>query len=345
MNVKRPLGAHMPNKIFHVAIHDLRRKGENDFEFIVGKNDLKQGPTVVRVVDELHRLYARRASKSHGKFSIDAVNFPTQKFIRTYIDKGSNDFDLLTTSLMTTLVTQARRKPGATGGHVFFVHFENEAKHFIMIAIVNDRLGAAITRDFDVSDVTTLDLDGFRFAGRINLTAWLNGEERYLGFLKGKGDVAEYFKEFLGCEATVEDKSDTQALVAALKQFAESQKMSGADRDEFLLKAKTICDTSAKKREGLEIAAFANELFPKEPDLLLKELTDDTRKINDGFIPNRRVLGTLVRFRAKTPLWSIEFEREAIAQGKVRYNAVANTLTLNDIPAELAEELKANVDG
>jgi hypothetical protein len=30
-----------------------------------------------------------------------------------------------------------------------------------MIAIVNDRLNAAITQDFDVRDVTTLDLDGF----------------------------------------------------------------------------------------------------------------------------------------------------------------------------------------
>jgi nucleoid-associated protein len=67
--------------------------------------------------------------------------------------------------------------------------------------------------------------------------------------------------------------------------------------------------------------------------------------MNDGFIPDRRALATLVRFMAKTPLWSVEFEREAITQGKVRYNATANTLTLNDIPAELAAELKANIGG
>lgn len=333
----------MLSQIFHVAIHDLRRKAENDFEFVVGRNDLKKGSTVVRVVDELHRLYARRSSKSHGKFSADSANFPTQSFIRSYVEQGATDFEALTTSLMTTLVAQARRKPGATGGHVFFVHFEDEARQFIMIAIVNDRLGAAITKDFDVSDVTTLDLDGFRFAGRINLTSWLNGEERYVGFLKGKGDVAEYFKEFLGCDTTVQDRQDTQSLVAALKYFAEMQKMGVADRDEFLQKAKNICDVSARKREELELTAFTNELFPREPALLLTVLTDDARKINDGFIPDRRALATLVRFKAKTPLWSIEFEREAVTQGKIRYNAGANSLTLNDIPAELAAELKANI--
>jgi nucleoid-associated protein len=287
----------------------------------------------------------RGASKSHGKFSTDTANFPTQGFIRTYIDQGSNDFDSLTTSLMTTLVAQARRKPGATGGHVFFVHFEDEAKQFIMIAIVNDRIGAAITQDFDVSDVTTLDLDGFRFAGRINLTSWMNDEERYVGFLKGKGDVAEYFKEFLGCDTTVQDRQDTHSLVAALKHFVETQKMSIADRDEFLQKAKNICDVSARKREELEFTVFTNELFPKEPELLLNVLTDDARKLNDGFVPDRRALATLVRFKAKTPLWSVEFEREALTKGKVRYNPTANTLTLNDIPADLAAELKANISG
>lgn len=335
----------VPSNIFHVAIHDLRRKGETDFEFVVGKTDLKQGPTVRRVVDELHRLYARRASKSHGKFSTDTVNFPTQGFLRDYLDKGATDFEALTKSLTTTLVAQARRKTGATGGHVFFVHFEDDAKHFIMIAIVTDRLNAAITKDFDVSDVTTLDLDGFRFAGRINLTAWSDGEERYVGFLKGKGDVAEYFKEFLGCDTTVQDRQDTHSLVAAIKHFADSQKMTGADRDVFLTKAKNICDVSAKKREELQFAAFANELFPKEPELLLSVLTDDERKINDGFVPDRRALATLVRFKAKTSFWSVEFEREAITQGKVRYNEKANSLTLADIPDELADELRAQLHG
>ncbi|MGY4428251.1 nucleoid-associated protein YejK [Bradyrhizobium sp. F1.13.1] len=214
-----------------------------------------------------------------------------------------------------------------------------------MIAIVNDKLGAALTDDYEVSDAMTLDLDGFRFAGRINLTAWSNAEERYVGFLKGKGDVAEYFKEFLGCDTTVQDREDTNALVAALKHFADSQSMVGAVRDEFLARAKAICDVSAKKREQLQLTAFSNELFPSEPDLLLSILTDDARKINDGFIPDRKALATLVKFKAKTSFWSVEFEREAITHGKVRYNEKSNSLTLSDIPAELAEELKAQLNG
>jgi hypothetical protein len=64
-------GARVASKIFHAAIHDLRKTTETDFEVVVGKTNLRTGPTVQRVVDDLHNLYARRASKSHGKFSAD----------------------------------------------------------------------------------------------------------------------------------------------------------------------------------------------------------------------------------------------------------------------------------
>ncbi|TIL93073.1 MAG: hypothetical protein E5Y73_14895 [Mesorhizobium sp.] len=109
---------------------------------------------------------------------------------------------------MTTLTVQARRKPGATGGHVLFAHLEKDEQRFLLVAIINDKLGAALTKSFDIASVEHLDLDGFRFAGRINMTAWTNSADRYIGFLKGKRNVAEYFKEFLGCDSTVQDLED-----------------------------------------------------------------------------------------------------------------------------------------
>lgn len=334
----------MASTITHVAIHDLQKKSDSEFEFVPGKPNVKTGKTVQRVVDDLHGLYARRTTKSHGKFAIDTDNYPTQKFLKTYLDGGAKDFDTLTASLMRTLATQAQRKPGATGGHVFFVHFQDGSKHFLMIAIVNDRLNAAITDEFDVEDVVTLDLDGFRFAGRINLSSWVANEDRYVSFLKGKGDVADYFKEFLGCDNVLQDKLDTQNLVKALKDFAEQQKMIPVDRDAFLSKAKFICDQSASKNSELQFNALANELFPSEPELLLSLLTDDDRQLNDRFVPNRRALGSLVRFKAKTSFWSVEFERDAITQNKVKYDPKSNSITLSDIPSELAAELKVQFD-
>lgn len=332
----------MSNKILHVAIHDLDR-GEDGFRVRTGNDHLAVTPTTQRVIDDLYDLYSRRASKSHGKFSTDEDYAPTQKHLREYVGGGGKDFASLTEKMMNTLKHQAGSRNAAQGGHVFFAHFERDGRQFLLVAIINDKLGATLTKTYDVTDIQHLDMEGFRFAGRINLTGWAAGEERYIGFLKGKGAVSEYFKAFLGCDTTIQDRQDTTDLVKTLRTFADAQGMTAEEKDEFLGKAKTIGDRCARNREEIEFEALANELMPKSPQTLLDVLADPERKLNDRFVPDRRALSSLVKFRARTPLWSVEFEREALSGGKVRYDAAENTLTLTDLPDELSAQLRSEL--
>lgn len=330
----------MVDNVVQVAVHDLRRKGQGDFETILGKAQLNVSPTVVRVVNELHSLYASKASKAHGRFSDKVADYPAQTFISDFEKGKYQDFADLTQKLMDTLTVQARRKPGATGGHVLFAHIEKDNHVYLMVAIINDKLGAALTNDLDIADVKHLDLDGFRFAGRVNITAWLAEADRYIGFLKGKGDVAEYFKEFLGCDTTVQDIQDTKTLIRVLEDFADPAKGVVKDKNVFLQRAYEICERHVREGLPLDFQAFSNELYPDEPDVLAKALGDPDLALGDGFVPNRRSLRALVRFKAKTPQWSVEFDRSALAEGKIVYDHEKKTITFNELPAELVEELE-----
>ena len=49
-----------------------------------------------------------------------------------------------------------------------------------------------------ILDSPHLDMAGLQVAGRIDITAWQAGAERYISFLKGRGDVAGWFKRCLG---------------------------------------------------------------------------------------------------------------------------------------------------
>jgi nucleoid-associated protein len=333
----------LTNQIINVAIHDLER-GKDGFRVKSGNDHLAVTPTTQRVVDELYELYSRRASKSHGKFSIADDVAPTEKHLRDYLEQRS-DFADLTDKMMATLKYQAGLRNAAQGGHVFYAHFSRDSRQFLLVAILNDKLSAALTTSYDVADVQHLDMDGFRFAGRINLTGWTANEERYIGFLKGKGAVSEYFMAFLGCDNTVQVRQDTTDLVQALKSYADAQRMVGETRDDFLGKAKAICDRASRDREEIEFEALANELAPKEPQALLSVLTDPERKLNDRFIPDRRALSSLVKFKGKTAQWSVEFEREALSGGKVRYDVRENTLTLLDLPSDLIAQLRKELVG
>lgn len=332
----------MVDNVVQVAIHVLRRKGPNEFEFILGKDHLNLSPTVIRVVEELHGLYSSKASKAYGAFAEDAVNYPAQTFIGDFEKGGYRDFATLTKNLMGSLTVQAQTRSAAGGGNVLFAHFVKDAQVYLMVAVVTEKLGALLTSDLDVKDVTHLDFEGFRFAGRVNVTSWLNGGDRYIGFLKGKGNVAEYFKEFLGCTTTRQDKTDTTRLIEALEEFSEPAKGHVSDRAEFLQRAFAICQRYAREDMSLDFETFANELFPAQPEVLTKALADPNRALGDGFKPNQRALSALVRYRAATPYWSLDLDRRAIAEGKASYDPERRTLTLRELPEALIAKLDRN---
>lgn len=330
----------MPNNIIQIGVHDLRREATG-LEVVTGQNGLPVNATTQRVVDVLDEMYSKRSSKAHGRFSEDTDNYPASEYFANYLqEEGGGDFAEYTARMMTTLRAKARAVPNAGEGHVFFAHFERGGKQFMLIAIVNGKLGALLTDQFDVQDITHLDLDGFRFAGRVDMTSWQAGDDRYIGFLRGRGDVAEYFKEFLGCVSSRTDKVATQDLVQALGQFAEAQAMSSEDRDDFLVRAKTALERTIRNQSEVDFQSLANEIQPEHPQLLSEFLGEPDRMLGDGFLANKSVLGTLVKFKARTEFWSVEVDRRALSRGQVTFDAQENSLTFANLPESFAEKLR-----
>lgn len=332
----------MGTEIQYVAVHDLV-KADKGFDVAFGKVHSKITHTTERVIDTLQKLYAKRTSKSHGKFSIDTINFPTQQHVRSFIETGSKDFLRLTKEMTLTLRKEASQKGSATGGHVFYALFKRDNKQYLLVAIINDKLGAALSEGFDVEDSTHLDLEGFKFAGRLNVTAWLNGEERYLSFLKGKGNVADYFREFIGCDDATAEKIDTQTLITSLKKFADDQRYTRQEKDAFLAKAKDICARLSSHQQELSFSAFSNEMLPDNPDLLIEVLTDPEITLNDNFIPHKPSLNRLTKFQAKTKHWTLEFDRDVLQQGPIEFHAEQKILVIRDLPEDLVAELKSEI--
>ncbi|GMV63155.1 MAG: hypothetical protein AMXMBFR74_23230 [Parvibaculum sp.] len=331
----------MATTIANVAIHHLKRK-DDAYVVTKGNSNVAVSATVQRLVDELHNLYGRRTSKAYGKFSEKVDNYPTSKNLKIYIE-GKSTFDELTLALMDTLQKEAQAKVASTGGHVFFTHFSSDGSQYFLVAIVTDKLSAMLTKNDNLEDVTHLDVEGFRFAGRVNLSGWANDEARYIGFVKGKGNVADYFKEFLGCDTAIQNRVETTSLVSALKRFADQQKLDAVAREEFMQKARDICDRDARANKPIDFEALSNELYPHEPKKLSDVLCDPNLSLNDGFVADRRALKGLINFKRKTANWSVEFERSALHAGKVSYNPKENSITLFDVPDDLRSELNEEV--
>ncbi|SAK98589.1 Nucleoid-associated protein YejK [Caballeronia temeraria] len=301
---------------------------------LIGIND-----PVERLVSDLHRSYSDKSGKGYGKFEADEDNYPMPRYARDYFVEQSIDFYEMSVRMMNTLRDRAQNEQLATGGYVLIAHVNNGSTDFLLVAIVTDRMGTAITDGLDIVDSPYIDLAALRVAGRIDVTAWQANSERYISFLKARGEVSDYFKHFLGCNDVVESSEETRKLIACLKSFATNQGLEAEDRDRLLRGAFDYCSECAAGNRPLSLDGLANRLMPDAPENLRAAFADGNLQLSDGFVPNRRALRSLVKFKAKTTAWAVEFDRDALVNGEIEFDEQNQTLVLHNLPDDLLHEM------
>lgn len=166
------------------------------------------------------------------------------------------------------------------------------------------------------------------------------GGERYISFLKGRSDIADYFKVFIGCNDILKPLVETQKLVTALDTFATEQQMGVESRGEFLERAHQFI-IQLPKNTPLSLTALANHCWPDAPSALTATLSREEFSLSDGFVPDRRAAKGLVNFEGKSQFWKLNFSRTAIKNGHVEYDHKNQRIILTNIPDDLREELLA----
>lgn len=328
------------NCIVHKLIKDAHQR---EAEIDLRPTELQVNPSVQRLIDHLHKLYSERAGKGYGRFEANEDEYPVQRFIRQHVIEGESDFLVLSNRLMTHLQSRASVEQLATGGFVLIAKIANEGTEYLLVAIVTEVVGTAITQGLEVIDSVHLDMSQLRVAGRVDLTAWQGGAERYISFLKGRGDIANYFKLFLGCNDLILALEESRKLVVGLEQFATEQELQPARRDEFLEQAHQYL-TGLGKNTPVSLEALSNHLWPDEPGTLQTKLASEELGLSDGFVPDRRAIKGLVKFEGKSDHWKLTFDRRAMRSGHLRYNRDTDSIVLTHIPPQLRQELIEELD-
>ncbi|AYQ89309.1 nucleoid-associated protein [Burkholderia gladioli] len=332
----------MPQEIRSLIIHRFDKAAHGAGNVIPAAAEIIVTPIVQSLVDRVHDLYAHRTSKRHGKFEDDENNYPMSRYLRTwYVDK-TTDFVRMSIDMMTTLKDRADRTQFAKGGYVLIAHLANGAREFLLVVQLNDRAGSAIDANLNIVESIYLDVDDLRVAGRIDITGWHTGDvERYVGFLKGKGDVSEYFRQFLGCNTITDAAADTRSLFRALRVFAREQALAPEPKAALLDEAINICTDLAQQNVPLDLDALANRLYPHQPDLLKQALARDEFKLPEGLIPSKKEVTKQMSFRGKASNWTVEIRRTAVRTEEVTIDEQNRRITLNEVPEELLRKLAA----
>lgn len=294
-------------------------------------------------MDTLNQRYVDQGGRTFGNFSEDQDNFPISRYLdEVDIVNDQSQFYELSIRILDHLVAKARNT-SATDGWVVMCLYQYNNNLSLSVAVVNEITGASIDETFQVKPSVYIDLTKLRHAGRINLTQWKGGKDKYVSFIRAARE-STYFKEFLGCEYTNSNVEESNKLISAINAYAESENLNYEARNELTSKAFDFLQSASKANTPIFLEHLANHLSPEEPEKLRSYLVSDDFKINDGFIPDGRTLKKLVEIQSKTPYWNLKLAREAFRHG-VDYNIERGQLIIDITDPVEKEKFAKEVQG
>lgn len=334
----------MSQQLLNAVIHKLDKEAGAPSRIVEARAclDVQEEP-LQALVNQVHDVYAGRESKSYGKFDPELSPVSAELHLKLLRDSDDADFLEISRQLMRVLKEKSDVENFSTGGHVLIAESSAANVRWAIVVILNNKAGTTINEDLKVVRAPHLDVDGIRFAGRINLSGWGDGTtDRYISFLKGKkNEVSQYFQRFLGCSTVQKDLDDTRNLVKAVKSFALAQGLPETERENLLKEVYKFADERATTKQPLDLSELANRVWSADPDTLKNAFAEADPPISDGFIPKKRGLDGLTRFSARTAKWKLEFDREAIQDQTIHFDPEDETITIRNLPADVLANLRA----
>ncbi|WP_374346996.1 nucleoid-associated protein [Chitinimonas sp.] len=332
-----------PDTTIQLIIHKLCKMPHGPASIELRQRDIAPSPLSNALVEQLADLYAARSSKGYGKFEEDEQAFPLPRLLRQHVVDGTLDFTALSQQMMEQLLSRVQSEALAGGGYVLFARQRHSAaSDSLLVAIIAEAQGTALNGELEMVASPYLDLANLRVAGRIDLAAWQSDSGRYISFLKGRTEVADYFKLFLGCNDVVAALKETQKLIKGIAQFAEREQLAPDARNELFENAHRYLDDLGEHDLPWSVDTVVKELSPAAPEALRSALQDETLGLSDGCIPDRRAIRPLLRFKAAGPNWKLEFNRSSLRSGDVIYNRSNDTIVLFNVPDDLKRALSAD---
>lgn len=313
------------NIVYHELVKEQR--STQNVDILLNPDVLPVDDSTDKLLANLTERYRGRAGKGYGTFEENTDSYPTSTILGEYLDVNiAYDFHSCTERLMKHLMAESKDESGAKGGKVAFIHYLESNQEYFLIAILTEKVGIT-AKDWTLTQNDILNFENLRFAGRINISSWKaknNEKQRYISFLRGQGEVSNYFKRFMGCSDVLMASQETKDLVEQIKAFATSKNLKPEERAHLLANAneylKELIDNKPHPLQ-FSMHAFTNRIWPDEPQDLVDFFEiygeENDCPISDGFVPDKSSLrGLAVQFH-RTKHWAFSFDDDAINDNAV----------------------------
>ncbi|MCS3358833.1 nucleoid-associated protein [Xanthomonas translucens pv. translucens] len=331
-------------EVKRAAVHYISKVAHSDEAVVTPAGELLEiSPQLNRLVEEILESYNARCAHQSGVFQADEVNYPLSALFRAYHQEVA---DFLPTSEVATnrLAILMRQQPLSTGGHVLFVHYIRTGASYLLIVKLNSAKGSMFEGLARVKDAVHLNVHTLQVAARINLSAWLAGEEiRYLSFVckREQGHPSNYFKEFIGCDMMADSKVESSRLATVVQDYCNQQMVAGLlSEDDSVSVMRRVFDYAVertKAREVVSLAAVAAVVSPENSEAFNVFLNAHPNKPTDEFIADRGSLRKLAAYVFVSKEFKLTMTHQFKTAHRVRVEN--DRLIIENPPTQLVEDL------
>jgi len=277
-------------------------------------------------IGEVAKLFQKHQSgRIYGAFEENTDTYPFSTMLIDWIK--DDDFLRFSARAAKALADKMDKIPFATGGYFFAVQMDDADENTLLVFMLSQKLSHAVNvKTLTLQRSLSLKTDQLDLAARIRIDDWQNGHAAPVSLVRGKKEVSEYFKEFIGLH---QPHSNTEAT-RKIKDFAD-QWMDGKNKT-----------TEEKQQARSRFLDYVKQLGDKPVDLhtvaALIDLTDregfitsaNEAGIDAEFYIDRRSLKAWERVHFKDKEVTVDFSKNAIGK-RIVYSAEKRTLLIKDV--------------
>lgn len=292
------------------------------------------------LVNSVLASYDKEASLAYAGFVEDSF-FPNK--LDKLISK-QDDFYKFSINVLNHLRTEMGKVPASTGGYLTISQYESEEEVKVLIILLKDKEGIGISKNLELEDVNSLNLDKLHAAALINITRWKAEQERYISFLKGKSrdqEVVGYFKSLLSIdeEMYTDPAKHTKDLVTVIKNYC-TDNVSEIEAGDIKNRVHLFSIDRAEKDETILLAEVASLVNPENPQEFIDYIKKQKFEIPGEFKPVAKRLKKLISYRVKgeTANYTLSFEHSAVEDDKIWINNEKH-IVISDVPKWLIDAI------
>ncbi len=164
-----------------------------------------------------------------------------------------------------------------------------------MICILNTKSEIIFDEDLTIKSTAAIDLSHLRHGVRIRYDGVVANQSGAVQFIsKDPSGAAQYFVEFLGCEALADGRVQGRNLLTALGAIAADLDL---ELEEIRMRAHSYWMDCRKRKEDMSLRGLANAILPNDHQTVLDLLGNEEHRLPGTFPPPpQSIMRDLVKF-------------------------------------------------